>query len=117
MDYEDDEEELEIEEKTYAVNAVVDQRRKIKIPFLEAVSRGLIDRHTANYVNNVTGERVYVTEAIRRGFLKARLVEDTTGLDIDGENNIVVQAVAKIRKNVMGSMGVLSALKKAANHN
>ncbi|KAK2171446.1 hypothetical protein NP493_1064g00073 [Ridgeia piscesae] len=117
VDYEDDEEELEIEEKTYAVNAVVDQRRKIKIPFLEAVSRGLIDRHTANYVNNVTGERVYVTEAIRRGFLKARLVEDTTGLDIDGENNIVVQAVAKIRKNVMGSMGVLSALKKAANHN
>ena len=107
---------MEIEEKTYAVNAVVDQRRKIKIPFLEAVRRGLIERDTANYVNNVTGERVYVTEAIRRGFLKARLVEDTVGLDIDADNKIVVQAVAKIRRNLMGTMGVISALKRAANH-
>lgn len=101
----------EYEIKTYAVNAVVDQVNKRKVPFADAVNLGLIDRDTGNYVNNVTGEKVYVTEAIKRGFLKAHEVDSSDGLNIDTENKVVVERMEKIRRNVLKSMGVIKAFK------
>ena len=53
--------------KTYSVHAVVDQREKAKIPFHEAVERGLIDSDTCEYIHNMEGTRVPVEEAISRG--------------------------------------------------
>ena len=114
VEYDEASGEPEYESKTYAVNAVVDQKLKKKVPFYEAVSRGLIDRDTGNYVNNVTGEKIYVAEAIRRGFLKAHEVEDTAGLDIDTENKVVVERMEKIRRNVLKSVGVINAFKMGA---
>ena len=99
--------------KTYAVNAVVDQRLRKKIPFQEAVQRGLIDKNTGNYINNVTGEHVYVADAIQRGFLKAKAVEDSMGLDMDATNTVVVERVDLIRKNVLKPIGIINAMKKA----
>ena len=46
--------------KTYVVSEVVDQRQKKRLPFLEAVKRGLFERKTGNYVNNLSKETVYV---------------------------------------------------------
>lgn len=114
VDYEPEPDIPEFESKTFAVNAVVDQQKKKKVPFYEAVKNGLIDRETGCYINNVTGERIYVAEAIRRGFLKAKEVEETDGLDIDAENKVVVERMDKIRKNVLKSMGVIKAFKNAA---
>lgn len=53
--------------KTYSVHAVVDQKEKTKLPFHDAVERGLIDPDTGGYVNNVTGEKLTAEEAIERG--------------------------------------------------
>ena len=116
VDYDEGSLEPEYENKSYVVNAVVDQRRKKKVPFYEGVKRGLIEQDTGNYVNNLTNERIYVTEAIRRGFLKAKLVEDTSGLEIDSENHMVIDRIDTIRKNVLKPISVLSAMKKAGRN-
>ena len=112
--YDDDTEENQIETKMYAVSAVVDQKMKKKVPFYDAVCRGLIDKQSGNYVNNVTGETTYVPEAIKRGFLKAREIQDTKGLNIEAENKVVIERMDKMRKNVLKSVGVLNAFRKAA---
>lgn len=101
-------------DKTYAVNAVVDQRHKRKVQFYEAVKLGLIDRNTGNYINNATGEKIYVGEAIRKGFLKAKVVDNADGLNIDAENHMVVERMDMMKNNVLKRLGVISALRKAA---
>ena len=53
--------------KTYAVHAVVDQRQKRKLPFHEAVTRGLIDKNTGEYISNITGDKISAEEAIKKG--------------------------------------------------
>lgn len=53
--------------KSYSVHAVVDQVEKAKVAFHVAVSRGLIDTDTGEYINNITSIRVPVEEAIERG--------------------------------------------------
>lgn len=116
VDFESENEDPEFETKTYAINYVVDQKRKRKVPFYEAVQMGLINAATGNYVNNITGERIYVVDAIKKGFLKGREVEDATGLNIEAENKVVVQRIGKIRKNVLKSMEVISAFRRAARH-
>ena len=87
-------------------------KRKKKIPFQDAVKLGLIEKDTGNYVNNVTGEKVYVAEAIKKGFLKAKEIEDASGLEIDAENRMVIDRVAMIKKNVLKSVGIIGAFRK-----
>lgn len=114
VEYDADAGEPKYEAKTYAVNAVVDQRRKKKVQFYEAVKLGLIDKESGNYINNETGEKIYVGEAIRRGFLKAKIVDNTDGLNIDAENKMVVGRMDLMRKNVLKRVSAIGALKKAA---
>ena len=87
--------------KTYAVSAVVDQRLRKKVPFIDAVRRGLIEKHTGNYVNNVTQEKVYVADAITRGFLKAKQIQDPTGLNIEQDNAVVVEKDHSKRRSIL----------------
>lgn len=117
VEYESDEgavEETEVRSRTYAIRAVVDQRLKKRVPFIDAVQRKLVDRETGNYYNNLTGETVHVIEAIRRGFLKGKLIEDPTKLDIDPHNKMVVQSINKMRHLVTG-LSALSAMKESVN--
>lgn len=107
-------EEHEFQTKTYAVRAVVDQRLKKRVPFLEAVQRKLVDRESGNYYNNLTGETVHALEAIRLGFLKASVIEDSTKMDIDPTNKMVVHSIGKMKSLVTG-FGALSAMKESAN--
>jgi len=53
--------------KAYSVHAVVDQREKCKVPFHEAVEKGIIDQDTGEYVNQLTGAHIPVEEAINKG--------------------------------------------------
>ncbi|CAH1780721.1 unnamed protein product [Owenia fusiformis] len=105
--------ETELVTKTYAIHHVVNQKLKKKITFSEAVRDGILDKNTGSYLNNITGERIYVGDAIMRGFLKATVVEDPTTLDIDPENKMVVSKVENIRKRLLQPMKALSAFKQA----
>ncbi|KAL8597481.1 hypothetical protein ACOMHN_047708 [Nucella lapillus] len=116
VDYhEDPNAKPEVVTKTYAVHGVVDQKKKEKVSFNEAVNQGLLDRDSAEYVNNVTGQTVGVQEAIMRGFIKARVVEDPSKLAIDPRNTIVVEklesAKQKLRRGVK-AMKMFKALGK-----
>ena len=72
--------------KTYAVHAVTDVRSMKRLSFGEAVACGLIDPNTGAYRNNSTGESIYVGDAIRKGFIKATVVNDPRSLDISPDN-------------------------------
>jgi len=60
------------------------------------------------------GDKMYVGDAIMRGFLKARVIDDESGLDIDPENQMVVEKTQTIRKRLLKPLGVISAFKMAA---
>ncbi|KAL5004143.1 hypothetical protein ScPMuIL_017599 [Solemya velum] len=104
----------EVVQKTYAVSGVVDQRRKKKVPFSEAVRFGLLDKATGNYINNDTGETVPVTEAIMRGFIKARIIGDHAKLDIDPENRLVIERLETVKTKILRAIRTAKAFKEAA---
>lgn len=114
IEYTGPEPEPEVVAKTYAVRAVVDRRQKKTVTFHEAVRRGIIDRESGAYKDTLTGDKMYVGDAIMRGFLKARIIEDATGLDINPENRMVIDKTEKIRKRLLKPLGVISAFKMAA---
>ncbi len=114
VNFESDDNKPEIVTKSFAVNFVVDQKKKEKVPFYEAVQRGLINAETGEYLNNKTGEKVQAGKAIRTGFLKGREIQDTRGLDIEAEDKNVKERIRTIRQSVVKSLAVLAALRKAA---
>jgi len=106
--------EPEVISKIYAVRAVVDRRLKKTVTFQDAIRAGIIDKESGAYRDNLTGEKMYVGDAIMRGFLKARLLESSFGLNIDPENRMVIDKTDIIRKNLLRPLGVISAFKRAA---
>ncbi len=101
--------------KTYAVRAVVDTRWKRTVTFSEAVRRGIIDKDSGAFKDTVTGDKMYVGDAIMRGFLKARKIDNPATLDIDPKNKMLVDKTEKIRKKLIQPLSVISAFKKAAS--
>ena len=104
----------ELETRTYAIKYVLDQKRQTKVPFHQAVKRGLIDAETGNYYNNVTGEQVYLVDAIKKGLLKGGAVGNAESLDIDVRNKMVVETIGKIKKYVLNPLSVITAFRRAA---
>jgi hypothetical protein len=106
----------EVISKTYAIRAVVDRRQKKTITFHDAVRRGIIDKESGAFKDTSTMEKMYIGDAIMRGFLKAREVApgDEVGLDIDPENKMLVDKTEKIRKKILQPLSVISAFRKAA---
>nr|XP_022288567.1 plectin-like isoform X4 [Crassostrea virginica]XP_022288568.1 plectin-like isoform X4 [Crassostrea virginica]XP_022288569.1 plectin-like isoform X4 [Crassostrea virginica] len=89
--------EAESTTRTYAVHGVLDKRTNQKVSFADALNKGLLDRERGEYVDNVTNERFPVLDAIMKGFIKARIVTDTSKLDIDPENKMVVEKFASAK--------------------
>lgn len=106
--------EPEVISKTYAVRAVVDRRQKKTITFHEAVRRGIIDKESGAFKDTISNEKMYVGDAIMRGFLKARILENAHGLNIDPENKMVIDKTQKIREKLLKPLKVISAFKMAA---
>ncbi|KAK3730182.1 hypothetical protein RRG08_034928 [Elysia crispata] len=102
----------EVQIKTYAVHGVVDQKKKEKVSFADAVRDGLLHRETGEYINNVTGESVHVHEAIMKGFIKARVVSDPSKLEVNPENTIIVEKMAHAKTKILQSMKAINAFKK-----
>lgn len=107
--------EPEIETKTYAVHAVIDVKNKSRVGFAEAVENGLIDMDTGAYINNATGESVYIGDAIKKGFLKATVVLDTKTMDIAPGNVVTLapKAMDNFRHKIMNPLKAVKAMKAA----
>lgn len=107
--------EPEIETKTYAVHAVIDVKNKSRVGFAEAVENGLIDMDTGAYINNATGESVYIGDAIKKGFLKATVVLDTKTMDIAPGNVVTLapKAMDNFRLKIMNPLKAVKAMKAA----
>lgn len=114
VEFHGEEKDSKEETKTYAVNAVVDQKLKQKVSFHDALQKGLLDGNEGVYVHNVTNEKVPITEAIMRGFIKAKLVTDNSSLDIDPTNKIVVRKLSMAREKIMGAVKVARAFKSSS---
>jgi len=100
----------EVVEKTYAVHGVVDQKLKKKVSFSDAVRDGLLDKDTGEYVNNETGAKTAVHEAIMRGFIKARIVADPTKLEVNPENVILVEKMNHAKTKLKAAVKMAKGL-------
>ena len=100
------------ETKVYAVNAVIDKKLKRRVSFHQAMNTGLLIAEDGMYVNNETGEQMNITDAIMKGLIKARIVTDAAGLDIDPENKIVVSKLKGAQERVMKAVKARRLLKK-----
>ena len=78
------------------------------------VQQGIIDRDSGAFLDTLTGDKMYVGDAIMRGFLKARIIDEDSGLDIDPENQMVIEKTDKIRQHLLRPLSVISAFKMAA---
>ncbi|BFZ06761.1 hypothetical protein BsWGS_09799 [Bradybaena similaris] len=108
----DSDQKPEVVTKTYAVHGVVDQKKKQKVSFADALRDGLLERDTGEYVNNVTQEHVAVLEAIMKGFIKARVVSDPSKLDINPENSIVIEKLSSAKTKLLKSVKAIKAFKE-----
>ena len=105
--------EPEIESKTYAVHGVVDRKHQRRLSFAEAVKMGILDKEQGVYRDNANNKDMHVGEAIMRGLVKARKVEDEATLEIDPENKIVVERFDKAwsKLKALSAFGGLKNLK------
>lgn len=113
----DTNDDLEVQVHTYAVSEVKDPLTGYDISFTDAVRRGIIDRETGNYVNRHTTERVPISDAIQRGLVTARLLEDDdelVTLGVDRKDAVVVQRIDRLRSNVLKKLRVVNAFKAVA---
>lgn len=103
----------EVITRTYAIHSIVDQKRKKKVSFNEALKLDLFDRSTGAYYHNVNKESIFVGDAIKRGFIKATVVKDPSTLDIDPENRVVIENISKIKKKLLNPLKAMAAMKRA----
>ena len=68
-------------ENTYAVYAVQDRGNLDRLTFDEAVDLGILNVDTGEYLDRSTNETMFVKQAIRRGYVKARIVENDKEID------------------------------------
>ena len=97
--------------RTYAVRAVVDRGRRKIITFQQAVARGIIDKDSGAYRDTANGVTMYVGDAIMRGFLKARVIDNPKSMQIDPRNKMVIDATEKIRRKIIRPLTVINALR------
>jgi hypothetical protein len=98
--------------RTYAVHGVIDRKRSTKISYNEAVSIGILDPDEGTYLDNVNNEKIFVGDAITKGFIKARKVDanEKSMLELDPTNTIVASNLQKLKTR----MKMISALKGLA---
>ena len=67
-------------------------------------------------MNRHSRERVAVSDAIQRGLVTARLLDDEDDLlGVDRGNALVVRRIDRLRTNVMNKLRVVNAFKAAAS--
>ncbi|CAH1781788.1 unnamed protein product [Owenia fusiformis] len=115
VEYDDlDSANRQVKTTCYAIHHIVDPLQKKTVTFLEAVRMGLLDKNTADYVNKATDERMYVADAIDRGFIKATIVENPNEIELNPQNENIEKNFGKI-KNKIWRMSAVNAFKRYIN--
>lgn len=99
--------------RTYSVHSVVDVLNSQTMSFADAIDKGLLDKDSGNFLNNKTGETVFVSEAIKRGFIKARIVTDENSLDVDPNNRIIIQKFEHAKDKLFRGVKAVKAFQAA----
>ncbi|XP_074657352.1 uncharacterized protein LOC141910559 [Tubulanus polymorphus] len=100
-------------EKTYVVSAVVDRLQKRRVSFREAANIGLLDQLNGTFKDNVTGESMFIGDAIHKGFLKVRELDSKETLDIDPTNHVVVSRVNMLKKKILNPLKAIRAFRSS----
>ena len=116
FDKEADVAEPEVVTKTYAIHAVVDLLEKKRVTFSTAVKMGLIDQETGAYFDNKNKESIYIGDAIKRGLVKATIVNDPNSMEIAPENRMIFSKLQNVRNKILKPMAALAAFKKASQN-
>ena len=105
------EKERHYEAKTYMIKKVLNSRSNRMVTFNEAMRFGLLDVDSGCWVDKQTEERVMLDDALKRGFIKGRLMKEGEGTAIDPVNKVVAKNVEEVKNDA----GVLN--KKQAPEN
>lgn len=84
----EEQEDPEIITHTYAIYAVTDTTSGTRLTYDEAVGNGIINEDTGEYFDKRANSNMFVKDAIKRGFIKARIVSDpkeTQSLNASGK--------------------------------
>ena len=68
--------EQEVTTKTLAVYEALDRSSGKRLPFYEACERDIVNVEEGQFTDTLTGDRLNLFEAYRRGWIKAKIVED-----------------------------------------
>uniref|UniRef100_A0A1I8IVI6 SH3_10 domain-containing protein n=1 Tax=Macrostomum lignano TaxID=282301 RepID=A0A1I8IVI6_9PLAT len=90
-------------EVSYVVYSVVDVAGKTSVSFKEARERGLINAEDGAFVNNATGERLELEDAVKRGFLKADRVTGPVSQVAGAEERVVVNRLRNAKSRMRGA--------------
>lgn len=107
--------EPEVIRQSYAVRAAVDRKNKKIISFHDAVVRGIINKESGAFKDTSTGGSMYIGDAIMKGYLKARKIDNPKSMDINAQNQVFIDTTEKIRKKVVEPLKVIHAMRKSAD--
>jgi hypothetical protein len=72
----------EVTTKTLAVYEALDRASGDRLQFYEACERDIVDVESGQYTDTLTGNKVNLFEAYRRGWVKAKVIEDRDSFDL-----------------------------------
>ncbi|CAD5124813.1 DgyrCDS13075 [Dimorphilus gyrociliatus] len=100
---------------TFAIRSIVDEKLNKKIPFTEAINKGLLNKETGVYLLNKSNQELELPEAVKKGYVKAQVIDNPSSLDgIHPHNVVVVEKVSAIKKKMLKPMAVVNSMKKSA---
>ena len=73
--------EPEVTTKTFAISSVLDRKAKKRRPFHEALEQGLVLKDEGVYVDTLTGEKVFIVDAMKKQYIRAKVVENPDMID------------------------------------
>ncbi|CAH1789990.1 unnamed protein product, partial [Owenia fusiformis] len=82
--------------KSFVILGVIDPISNCEISYDEAIKRGILDIENGLYIDPKTGERISIADAIRKGYLKARLADPTT--DVGNRCLVTTRVLEVIRQ-------------------
>ncbi|ELU06493.1 hypothetical protein CAPTEDRAFT_191093 [Capitella teleta] len=80
-DSEEDADGPEVIERTFAIYGVMDRASDKRIPFKDAIDKGIIDENAGMYFDTVAKEKINITEAMGKGWVRARVVTDPSEIE------------------------------------
>lgn len=101
---------------TFAIRSIVDERLNKKVSFNEAIKNGILNKEKGVYKLNKTNQELELQEAVKKGYVKAQIVDNPSSLEgIHPHNVVVVEKVSAIKKKILKPMAVVNSMKKSVD--